>query len=104
MAAPGWRCKHRHQRPRHLEGADDVDAVDPMELGGVEPVEVLGGDELGRAGVVHQHVGAAEPGFDLGRQAAAIGIERDVGLDHERVGPGGEHSSATASAGPTSRE
>ena len=90
MAGAGLALQHRHQRPRHLEGADDVDAVDPVELGGVEPVEVLGGDELGRAGVVHQHVGAAEPGFDLGGEAAAIGIERDIGLDHERIGPGGE--------------
>ena len=105
MPAPGWRREHRLQRAHHLERADDVDAVDAMEVVGVEAVEVLGGDELGRPGVVDQDVGAAEPALDLGREAAAIGV--DARRRREPPAPSrraARHSAATASAGAASRE
>ena len=75
-----------------------------MELGGVESLEVLGGDELGGAGVVHEHIDAAQIGLDLGSEAAAVGVEGDVGLDHQHLAPAARHSAATASPGASTRE
>src|SRR5438105_2627413 len=66
--------EQRHQRPAHLPGTDHVDRVDALKVGGIQSFEVGGRDELGRAGVVDEHVGAAPAALDLGGACRAHGF------------------------------
>ena len=75
-----------------------------MEVVAVEAVEVLGGDELGGAGVVDEDVGAAEARLDQAGEAAAVGVGATSALTTSASAPARGTRSATASAGAASRE
>src|SRR6185312_16774077 len=72
-------------RTRHLERANDVDGIDPLEVFGTEAVKVRVVDELRGAGVVYQRVDTA-PFVESGSgHAATIGIDRDIRLHQQGV-------------------
>ena len=67
----------------HLEGADDVHSVDPVEVVCIETFEVRVGDELCGTGVVDEAIDASPAVECCGGHAAAIFVLRNVGLDEQ---------------------
>ena len=78
--------EQRRKSARHLESANHVDAVDALEVLSVQTVEVANADELGRAGVVDQHVATAPARLHRSGQRAAIGVLGNVGFLHQHLG------------------
>ena len=73
-------------RADHLEGADDIDGVEPQEIIAVDRIEVgVVGREFGHAGVVEQCVDAAE-GFGGGDDGLALGVIGNIALDQNGLG------------------
>ena len=104
IAAPGWSASMGSKRAPHLERTDHVDAVDAMEIVGVEAVEVLRRDELRRPGVVDEHVDAAEALFDQLARRRQSASSATSARTTSASAPSARHSAATASASAASRE
>ena len=79
------RCRRLGAEPDALDV--DIKSAVPLRFG--HAIEILHGDELGVAGVVHQHVKTAELPLGLLDQGRDRGRRRDVRLDRQCLHVGG---------------